>query len=91
MADPTPLEPEAQVAQIKADPKKPWKAIVGAVVTFVGLVWANLDGRTDFDAITRNEWIGAVLGAVIAFGAVYGIPNPLTYKAGAARSWRAGA
>lgn len=65
------------VDQVKADPKRPWKAIVGAVVAFIAIMWANLDGKQDnLGAITTNEWIGIVVTTVLTFAAVYGVKNP---------------
>jgi hypothetical protein len=77
--------PMPQPLPMEADKRRPWKAIASGVVTFIALVWANLDGRQDFGAITRDEWIGAVVGALVALGTVYGITNPLVPKTTAPR------
>jgi hypothetical protein len=66
-----------QAAAVKDNPKVPVKAIVGALITFVSLLWANLDGKQDnLGAVTANEWIGVVVATVIAFGGIYGFSNP---------------
>lgn len=68
---------EAHEAQVVADPKRPYKAIAGAVVTFIGLLWAALEGQQDnLGNMTVQEWISVLVPVVLTFAAVYGIPNP---------------
>lgn len=65
------------VSNVKADPARPYKAIASAVVMFISIMWANLDGKQDnLGAVTGNEWIGIVVATIVTFAAVYGIPNP---------------
>ncbi len=60
-----------------ADPRKPWKAIVAGVVAFIGLLWANLEGRQDrLGEFGVAEWLGVLIPTAIAFGATYYVPNP---------------
>jgi hypothetical protein len=59
------------------DPKRPWKAIAGAVVTFLGLLWAALEGKQDrLGSMTLVEWLSVLVPTILTFAAVYGIPNP---------------
>lgn len=57
------------------DPKRPYKAYAAAGVTFLGLLWAQLDGL-DWSALTWQEWVSVLVPTVLAFAATYGIPNP---------------
>lgn len=62
---------------VKADPKRPYKAYAGALVTLVGLLWAALEGRTDnLGNMTLGEWLSVVVPVLINFAAVYGVENP---------------
>ena len=54
------------------DPRKPWKAIIAAVLaTLTVLGTALADGGID-----ATEWIGAAIALVATFGATYAVPNP---------------
>lgn len=66
----------APVVATKADPKRPWKAVLGALVAFLGLVWANLEGRDNLANMTVMEWLTVFVPAILTFGAVYGVSNP---------------
>lgn len=73
MADPNPV-PGTRVV---ADPKRPWKAIAGAVVAFIGLLWAALEGhRNDLGNMTLEEWLSVLVPTFLAFAAIYIVPNP---------------
>lgn len=57
---------------IKADPKKPVKAVAAAVgVVTTWLVASLADG-----VITGQEWGAGILGLIVTVGAVYGLKNP---------------
>lgn len=60
------------------DPKKPFKAIAGALVTFLALIWANVQGSASLSSVM--DWVTVIVPAIIAFGAVYGVPNPVASK-----------
>lgn len=46
------------------------KAFVGAAVAFLTSLQASLDGP-----VTAKEWVTAGIAAVVAWGAVWGVPN----------------
>jgi uncharacterized membrane protein YjjB (DUF3815 family) len=54
---------------------KPYKAIAAFVITFIGTLWANLNGRTDFNTMTFADWMTVVVPTILATAAVYGISN----------------
>lgn len=56
-------------------PTKPYKAIAGFVLTFLGLVVQAITGKAD-SGITLQEWIVIIVGSLVSAGAVYGITNP---------------
>ena len=61
---------------VKADPAKPYKAYIGAFVTFLGLLWASLEGRDNLGNMTAMEWAALVIPVILTFSAVYGVTNP---------------
>lgn len=58
------------------DPKRPWKAIGGFVLTFLGTLLATVQGRTDLETMKLLDWAIVVGSAIVTAGAVYGITNP---------------
>lgn len=66
-------EYELQVAVVKDDPRKPWKAIYGALVSGLASVGTAL---ADGEGITGGEAVGIASAVVVAFGAVYFAENP---------------
>lgn len=58
-------------------PTKPYKAIIGFVLTFLGLVVQAMQGFGN-SPITTREWIIAIVGALVTAGGVYQITNPPT-------------
>lgn len=78
--EPTPAATPA-TGQIVADPKRPYKAIAAFVITVLGLLWANLAGRDTLGDMTAMEWLSIIVPTILTTGAVYGIQNPITYKA----------
>lgn len=56
---------------------KPYKAVAGFILTFLGLVVQALVGQGDA-GITVREWAVIVIGSLVTAGAVYGITNPPT-------------
>ena len=67
--------------EVVPDPKRPYKAIATLVITFLGLLWANLEGKRDtLDNMTKWEWLTVIVPTIIATGAVYGISNPMIIK-----------
>lgn len=57
-------------------PTKPYKAIAGFVLTFLGLIVQALTSNADANSITLQEWLVIVVGSLVSAGAVYGITNP---------------
>lgn len=63
---------------VVADPKKPYKAIAGALITFLGLLWANVQGADNLKTV--GDWITILVPTILAFGAIYGIANPVVAR-----------
>ena len=67
-------------------PQSSAKAVVAAVVSFVGTfifaLWASVKDRTDLDTMTTVQWIVVVLGAlataVATGGFTYSVQNKAT-------------
>jgi len=51
------------------------KAVVAAIVGFLGSLVATLQGRTDLDTMGWVDWLIVVLTAAIAGGATYQVSN----------------
>lgn len=68
----------AGVPEVVADPKKPWKALAGFVLTFLALVLQAINGGDD--KFTVNEWLVIIIGSIVAAGGVYLVPNPKVLK-----------
>lgn len=51
------------------------KAILAAVVAGLGSLSAVLVGHTSISSVSAGQWVTIALAAVIALGAVYGVPN----------------
>jgi hypothetical protein len=60
------------VVVTKADPKRPWKAIVAGVVFAGG--WATTALADNH--VSTQEGIAGAVGLVLALAAVYGVRNP---------------
>lgn len=54
---------------------KPYKAIAAFLVTFLGTLWANLNGREDLATMGVVDWITVIVPTLLATAAVYGISN----------------
>lgn len=70
------------VGTVEADPRKPYKAIAALVVTFLGLLWANLEGKEQWDTLGFQDWVTIIVPTVLATAAVYGIRNPKVVEGG---------
>lgn len=57
-------------------PTQPVKAIVGGVITLLGLIWANVQANGGEAPHGLWEWVSIIVPALIAAGAVYGVTNP---------------
>ena len=57
-------------------PTKPYKAIAAFVLTFLGTLFASIQGRKEFSELTALEWVIVIGTALVTTGAVYGITNP---------------
>lgn len=57
-------------------PTKPYKAILGFILTFLGLIVQALTSGADGRAITGQEWLVIIVGSLVSAGGVYGITNP---------------
>lgn len=55
---------------------KPYKAVVAFVVTLLGTLWANLQGREDLATMGLIEWLTVIVPTVLASAAVYSTSNP---------------
>lgn len=51
------------------------KAIVAFAVTFIGTLWANLEGRDDLGSLNFQEWLTVIVPTVLSVAAVYGFSN----------------
>lgn len=51
------------------------KAILAALIAFVGGLAVALVGDTSFSELTDGQWVAAVLAGLVALGGVWGIPN----------------
>lgn len=61
---------------VKDDPRRPYKAIAAFAITVVGLLWASLQGRDNFNNMGTMEWLAIIVPVILTTGAVYGIGNP---------------
>lgn len=68
--------PVTDPANVKADPKRPYKAYAGAFVTLLGLLWASLEGRDDLGNMTLTEWLSVIVPTILTLATVYGVTNP---------------
>lgn len=66
----------ADVTDVVADPKRPYKAVAAFFLTVLGLLWAALAGRDTLDNMSMMEWLSIIVPTILTTGAVYGIPNP---------------
>jgi hypothetical protein len=57
-------------------PTKPYKAVAGGVLTFIGLIWANVQANGGDPPSGVWQWVSIIVPALITFGVVYGITNP---------------
>jgi hypothetical protein len=55
---------------------KPYKAIAALVLTFLGTLYATLQGRTDLGTMGWTDWLIVIISSLVSAGAVYGITNP---------------
>lgn len=55
---------------------KPYKAILGFILTFLGLIVQALTAGRDSSAISGQEWLVIIIGSLVTAGGVYGITNP---------------
>lgn len=67
------------IPEVVADPKRPYKAIAGAIVTFLGLLWANIQA-SPHPLNSVNDWLSVLIPTAVAFGAVYKVTNPKVVK-----------
>lgn len=51
------------------------KAFMGAAVAGLGSLAAVLVGDAGFGDVTDGQWVTVALAALVAFAAVWGIPN----------------
>lgn len=51
------------------------KAILAAVIAGLGALGAVLVGNTAISDVSAGQWVAIALSAVVALGAVYGVPN----------------
>lgn len=68
--------------QVAADPKKPWKAWIGSLFAFLGLLWASLEGRDTLSNMSVMEWLAIIVPTILTWGAIYITPNPKVLKVG---------
>lgn len=54
---------------------KPYKAIVGFVIAFVGALLATVQGRTDLDTMKLVDWLIVIATALVTAGGVYQTSN----------------
>lgn len=59
------------------DPKKPFKAYVGAAVAFLGLLWASLEGTDNLGNLSVMEWLAIIVPTILTWAGIYITPNPL--------------
>lgn len=51
------------------------KAFMAAAIAGLGSLATVLVGDSSFSDVTDGQWVTVVLAALVAFGAVWGIPN----------------
>lgn len=51
------------------------KALLAALIAFVGALATALVGNVSFGDLTDGQWMAAVLAGLVALGGVYAIPN----------------
>lgn len=71
---------EAQI-KVEADPKRPWKAIVAFVLSFVVALSASVAGKETLEGLDVNGWLLIVLGALGTAAGTYLTRNPLNAEA----------
>jgi hypothetical protein len=65
---------------VAPDPKKPYKAIVGFLIAFVGALVTAIT-QENIDQLGWQGWIAVVATALITAGGVYQVTNPETVPA----------
>jgi hypothetical protein len=61
---------------MEADPKRPYKALVAFVLSFIVALSAAVAGKTDLDTMGWQGWLVVVLGALATAAATYLVRNP---------------
>lgn len=64
------------MSAVVADPKRPYKAIAAFVLAFLAALYATIQGRTDLNTMTVQDWLIVVIGAVVTAGGTYLVTNP---------------
>lgn len=57
---------------------KPYKAVVGFVLSFLAALLALVQDKTEFTDLTPLQWLIAVVSALVVSGGVYFTTNPPT-------------
>jgi uncharacterized membrane protein YcaP (DUF421 family) len=57
-------------------PTQPYKAVAAFVLTFLGTLFASIQGKKEFSELTLLEWLIILGTALVTTGAVYGVTNP---------------
>jgi hypothetical protein len=70
------------MANVTADPKRPYKAYAAGFLAFLGLLWANLQGTPDWGTLGVQDWLTILIPTILTFGATYVVANPLVPGAG---------
>lgn len=58
------------------DPTKPYKAVVGFILSFATAVFVAVQGREDLETLSTVEWLVIFLGAFVTAAGVYATTNP---------------
>ena len=66
----------AEHLAVKADPKRPYKAIAAGVLAFLGLLWANLQGVDNWSTLGFQDWVTIIVPTILTFGGTYFVSNP---------------
>ena len=65
-----------EVTNVKADPKRPYKAYWALAFLLLGTLWANLQGVEDWGTLDFQDWMTIVIPTILGTGAVYIQTNP---------------
>jgi hypothetical protein len=77
---------------VQADPKRPWKAVIAALVALIGTYAANVAGAQDtVGNLSGSELLSIALTTLATFLGTYLVRNPKVYESSPTTGYHEGA